>query len=90
MLENGICKNTKIKYSELKELGFKKIEMADDLVHLRIYGYPYFILSYGDEDTLSMEWSPTTREVNLYINSTIFKKSLTLDEVTQIIELVNR
>lgn len=78
----------KVNYSDLVELGFKKVEM-NDCVHLSQYGYPYFILAYGeDDDQISMEWSPVSCEVNLYINSHIYQKGLTLDEVKDIIDML--
>ena len=74
----------KVNYSDLVGLGFKKINFNDS-VHLKQYGYPYFILSYGEVgDTVIMEWSPVSREVNLYINSQTYRKGISLDEVKHI------
>ncbi len=82
-------KATKINYSDLLQLGFKRIECEDDICHKMQYGYPYFFLSYGEEnDQVSMEWSPTTREVNLYLNSQIYQSTLTFDEVRHIVEML--
>lgn len=78
----------KVNYSDLVGLGFKKIDFNDN-VHLKQYGYPYFILSYGDVgDTIIMEWSPVTREVNLYINSQTYREGISLDEVKHIIRML--
>ena len=80
--------NAKVNYSDLIGIGFEK-EYLNDHVHLSQYGYTYFILAYGkDSDKISMEWSPVTREVNLYINSHTYQKCLTLDEVKKIIEML--
>lgn len=87
--EENIKNNVKVDYWELLELGFEK-EYLDDPVHLSQYGYAYFVLSYGcEDDQVSMEWSPITREVNLYINSHLYQKCLTLDDVKNIIEMLN-
>ena len=81
--------NTKVNYSDLVELGFKKMEI-DDCVHQYQYGYPYFILTYGEEgEQVSMEWSPVSREVNLYINSHTFQTGLSLDRVKKIIYMLD-
>jgi hypothetical protein len=78
----------KVNYSDLIELGFKKVEISD-CVHFSQYGYPYFILAYGEEDEkVSMEWSPVTREVNLYINAHTYQTGLSLDEVKRIIDML--
>ena len=80
--------NAKVNYSDLLELGFEKVAL-DDYVHLSQYGYPYFILAYGkDNDQVSMEWSPVSREVNLYINSHTYQTGLSLNEVKKIIEML--
>jgi hypothetical protein len=80
--------NAKVNYSDLVELGFKKVEL-DDCVHLYQYGYPYFVLAYGeDTDQVSMEWSPVSREVNLYINAHTYQTCLSLEEVKEIIEML--
>jgi hypothetical protein len=85
MIKEG---NVKVNYSDLVELGFKKVEM-NDCVHLSQYGYPYFILAYGEEsDQISMEWSPVSREVNLYINAHTYQKGLSIDEVKNIINML--
>ena len=83
-----IGRNNKINYADLIELGFRRIECWDS-VHFNQYGYPYFYLVYGDEDKdkVSMEWSPVSREVNLYINSHTYKE-LSLDEVKDIIKML--
>ena len=79
----------KVNYSDLVELGFKKIDFNDN-VHLKQYGYPYFILSYGEVgDTVIMEWSPVTRQVNLYINSQTYRESISLDEVKDVVRMLN-
>lgn len=81
--------NAKVNYSDLVELGFKKMEI-DDCVHQSQYGYPYFILTYGEEDEqVSMEWSPVSREVNLYLNSHTYQTGLSLDEVKRIIYMLD-
>jgi hypothetical protein len=81
--------NTKVNYSDLVELGFKKMEI-DDCVHQSQYGYPYFILTYGEEgEQVSMEWSPVSREVNLYLNSHTYQMGLSLDEVKKIIYMLD-
>ena len=85
MIKEG---NVKVNYSDLVELGFEKVEM-NDYVHLSQYGYPYFILAYGKEsDQISMEWSPVSREVNLYINAHTYQKGLSIDEVKNIINML--
>ena len=87
MVENNT--NKKLNYSDLVELGFNRVDFNDH-VHLSHYGYPYFILAYGEEDDqVSMEWSPVTREVNLYINSHTYQKGLSLNEVKNIIDMLN-
>ena len=81
--------NAKVNYSDLVELGFKKMEI-DDCVHQSQYGYPYFILTYGEEDEqVSMEWSPVSCEVNLYLNSHTYQTGLSLDEVKKIIYMLD-
>ena len=81
--------NTKVNYSDLVELGFKKMDI-DDCVHQSHYGYPYFILTYGEEgEQVSMEWSPVSREVNLYLNSHTYQTGLSLDEVKKIIYMLH-
>lgn len=78
----------KVNYSDLIGLGFKKIDFNDN-VHLKQYGYPYFILSYGEVgDTIIMEWSPVSQEVNLYINSQTYRKAISLEEVKHIIRML--
>ena len=78
----------KVNYSDLIELGFKKVEISD-CVHFSQFGYPYFILAYGEEDEkVSMEWSPVTREVNLYINTHTYQTGLSLDEVKRVIDML--
>lgn len=78
----------KVNYSDLIELGFKKVEISD-CVHFSQYGYPYFILAYGEEnEKVSMEWSPVTREVNLYINAHTYQTGLSLDEVKRVIDML--
>ena len=78
----------KVNYSDLVEIGFKKIDFNDN-VHLKQYGYPYFILSYGEVgDTVIMEWSPVTRQVNLYINSQTYREAISLDEVKHIKQML--
>ena len=85
MIKEG---NIKVNYSDLLELGFQKVEF-NDFVHLSQYGYPYFILAYGeDDDQISMEWSPVSREVNLYINTHTYQKGLSLEEVKKIIDML--
>lgn len=85
MIKEG---NIKVNYSDLVKLGFQKVEF-NDLVHLSQYGYPYFILAYGeDDDQVSMEWSPVSREVNLYINTHTYQKGLSLEEVKKIIDML--
>lgn len=80
--------DVKVNYSDLEDLGFERIEMSD-CVHMSQYGYPYFILAYGEEnDKVSMEWSPVNREVNLYINTHTYKTGLSLDEVKRIIDML--
>lgn len=79
-----IMTTNKVNYSDLEDLGFKRIDFNDN-VHLKQYGYPYFILSYGEvDDTVIMEWSPVTRQVNLYINSQTYREAISLDEVKRI------
>lgn len=80
--------DVKVNYSDLEDLGFERIEMSN-CVHMSQYGYPYFILAYGEEnDKVSMEWSPVNREVNLYINAHTYKTGLSLDEVKRIIDML--
>ena len=81
--------NNKINYSDLIELGFQRADYPDS-VHFHQYGYPYFYLVYGDgnKDKISMEWSPTSREVNLYINTHTYRKGISLDEVKNIIDFL--
>lgn len=82
-------KNVKVNYSDLVELGFKKVELRD-CVHFSQYGYHYFVLAYGEEtDKISMEWSPVDREVNLYINAHTYQRGLSLDEVKKIINMLS-
>ena len=80
----------KVNYEELVELGFKRVEMSDDIVHYKQYGYPYFILAYGEDgvDQITMEWSPVNQEVNMYINSQTYQKALSLDEVKDIVKML--
>jgi hypothetical protein len=86
MIKEG---NVKVNYSDLVEIGFKKVKLPD-CVHESQYGYPYFILAYGEEsDQVSMEWSPVSREVNLYINAHTYQTGLNLDEVKSIITMLN-
>jgi hypothetical protein len=81
--------NAKVNYSDLVELGFKKMEI-NDCVHQSQYGYPYFILTYGEEgEQVSMEWSPVSREVNLYLNSHTYQTGLSLDEVKKVIYMLD-
>lgn len=81
--------NTKVNYSDLVNLGFKKMEINDS-VHQSQYGYPYFILTYGEEgEQVSMEWSPVSREVNLYLNSHTYQTGLSLNEVKKIIYMLD-
>ena len=81
--------NETVNYADLVELGFRKINM-EDRVHLKQYGYDYFVLFYGeDDDVLTMEWSPTDREVNLYINSMTYRTGLNLEEVKEIVRMLN-
>ena len=80
--------NAKVNYSDLVKLGFKKMEI-NDCVHESQYGYPYFILTYGEEgEQVSMEWSPVSREVNLYLNSHTYRSGISLDEVKEIVRLL--
>ena len=79
---------SKVDYSDLIDLGFEKMEI-EDYVHMTQYGYPYFILTYGNEnDIISMEWSPVDREVNLYLNSRTYRRGISLEEVSQIINML--
>lgn len=78
----------KVNYSDLLSLGFERIELKDK-VHLSQYGYPYFILSYGNsDDILCMEWSPVSCEVNLYIKSRTYRTGISLEEVKHIVKLL--
>jgi hypothetical protein len=81
--------STKLNYSDLLDLGFKKENIRDDS-HFSQFGYTYFILAYGDEaaNQVTMEWSPVSREVNLYLNGHTYQKCLTLDEVKRIVEIL--
>lgn len=82
---------TKINYSDLLELGFKRIDCEEDFCHKSKYGYPYFFLVYGEEEEqVSMEWSPTTREVNLYLNSHTYQTALTLYEVKKVVKMLEK
>ena len=86
MVENRT--NAKENYSDLINLGFEKVEITDK-IHQSQFGYPYFILAYGEEDDqVSMEWSPISREVNLYLNSHTYQTGLSLDEVKDIIGML--
>ena len=79
----------KVNYSDLVDLGFVKVDMSEDCVHLSQYGYPYFILAYGkDDDQVCMEWSPVSREVNLYLNHQIYQTGLSLEETKRIVEML--
>lgn len=81
--------NKKVNYSDLIDLGFKKIEIHD-YVHLSQYGYPYFILAYSEsDDIISMEWSPVDCEVTLYINAQTYRRNISLEEVKDIIRMLN-
>jgi hypothetical protein len=80
--------NVKVDYCDLVDLGFKKMDI-DDSVHMMQYGYPYFILTYGEEnDQVSMEWSPVDKEVTMYINSQTYKRGLTLEEVEKLVNMI--
>jgi hypothetical protein len=80
--------NVKVDYCDLVDLGFKKMDI-DDNVHMMQYGYPYFILTYGEEnDQVSMEWSPVDKEVTMYINSQTYKRGLTLEEVEKLVNMI--
>jgi hypothetical protein len=85
MVEN----NAKVNYSDLIELGFKKINCSSDAVFLSQYGYPYFFLAYGEEgDQVTLEWSPIDRNVNLYLNSHTYQSGLSLSEVKKIVNML--
>jgi hypothetical protein len=91
MIENGNLELdlTKINYSDLLEIGFKRIDCEEDICYQMQYGYPYFFLAYGEEkDQVTMEWSPSTREVNLYLNSQTYQTALTLFEVKKIVKML--
>ena len=78
----------KVNYSDLVELGFQKMNM-EDRVHLKQYGYDYFILYYGEcDDMLYLEWSPVSREVNVYIYAQTYRTGISLEEVKKIVELL--
>ena len=80
--------NEKINYADLIDLGFRKVDLTDN-VHLKQYGYPYFYLIYGEnDDMVIMEWSPVDREVNLYLNSQTYRSGFSLDEVKEIVRLL--
>lgn len=80
--------NVKVDYCDLVDLGFKRMDI-DDSVHMMQYGYPYFILTYGEEnDQVSMEWSPVDKEVTMYINSQTYKRGLTLEEVEKLVNMI--
>ena len=80
--------NAKVDYCDLVDLGFKKMDI-DDSVHMMQYGYPYFILTYGEEnDQVAMEWSPVDKEVTMYINSQTYKRGLTLEEVEKLVNMI--
>lgn len=82
---------TKINYSDLLELGFKRIDCEEDVCHKSKYGYPYFFLVYGEEgEQVSMEWSPITREVNLYLNSHTYQTALTFYEVKKVVKMLEK
>ena len=82
---------TKINYSDLLELGFKRIDCEEDFCHKSKYGYPYFFLVYGEEgEQVSMEWSPITREVNLYLNSHTYQTALTFYEVKKVVKMLEK
>ena len=85
MVEN----NTKVNYSDLIEIGFKKINCSEDKVFLSQYGYPYFFLAYGEEDDqVTLEWSPMDRNVNLFLNSHTYQTGLSLSEVKKIVNML--
>ena len=78
----------KVNYADLVELGFQKMDM-EDRVHLKQYGYDYFILYYGEcDDMLYLEWSPTDREVNVYIYGQTYRTGISLEEVKKIVKLL--
>lgn len=80
--------NVKVDYCDLVDLGFKKMDI-DDSVHMMQYGYPYFILTYGEEnDQVAMEWSPVDKVVTMYINSQTYKRGLTLEEVEKLVNMI--
>ena len=80
--------NEKVNYADLVELGFQKMNM-EDRVHLKQYGYDYFILYYGEcDDMLYLEWSPVSREVNVYIYAQTYRTGISLEEVKKIVELL--
>ena len=81
--------NAKVNYSDLIELGFKKIYCNEDAVFFSQYGYTYFFLAYGEEgDQVTLEWSPVDRNVNLYLNSHTYQSGLTLQEVKKIVNML--
>ena len=83
-----VKENNEINYSDLIELGFKRVDFPDG-VHFKQYGYPYFYLMYGEnDDMVAMEWSPVDREVNLYLNSQTYRSGISLDEVKEIVKLL--
>ena len=85
MVEN----NAKVNYSDLIELGFEKNNCSEDKVFISQYGYPYFFLTYGEEDDqVTLEWSPVDRNVNLYLNSHTYQTGLSLSEVKKIVNML--
>ena len=80
--------NEKVNYADLVELGFQKMNM-EDRVHLKQYGYDYFILYYGEcDDMLYLEWSTVSRELNVYIYAQTYRTGISLEEVKKIVELL--
>ena len=72
-------------------MGFKRIDCEEDFCHKSKYGYPYFFLVYGEEgEQVSMEWSPITREVNLYLNSHTYQTALTFYEVKKVVKMLEK
>ena len=77
--------NATVNYSDLVELGFRKINITDK-IHEKQYGYPYYVMFYGlDDDQVTLEWSPVDRKCNLYLNAHTYQTGLSLEEVKEII-----
>ena len=78
----------KLTYKQVLDLGFKRDDSVTDDVFFEQYGFKYFIVSLKISKKYSMDWDVTTHLVTLYKDHNIFQKALTLDEITNYIQLL--